>query len=115
MGRRWTASEIAAIIKAAWVDWQTGRVNRDFAVKQKERNVSDADIEQTLKSRATLICWYRYRGQPRYGFWHPRVKIFLAWRSAEEGLSSQFETCFRREDGQRYMEGLDAFERVRWR
>lgn len=115
MSRQWTASEITAIVKAATADWQAGRVNRDFALKQKERNISDAEIEQTLQSRATLICRYRYRGKLRCGFWHPRVKILLAWRPAEEGLSSQFETCFHREDGQKYMEDLDAFEPVRWR
>jgi len=114
VARRWTADETKQIQAAARADWEAGNVRRDFYAKQVERNISDSEIERTLKSKSTLICRYTDYGQPRYGFWHPHVRVVIAWLPAEEGFTSQLKSCFRRTDGDNYLSELEDFEPVRW-
>ena len=115
MARRWTAEEAAVIQMAALADWNAGKVGKEFSEKQLGRNVFDIDIERTLRGQSTLICHYTDYGQPRYGFWHPQVRVFIAWQSPEEGFRSQLKTCIRYEDGRGYMQRQDDFEPVRWK
>ncbi len=79
MRRTWTEGEAKRIQAAALADWAAGNVNKEFTEKQGERGVSDKDVERTLKSKSPLICRYTDYGQPRYGFWHPEVRVFIGW------------------------------------
>ena len=77
MARKWTGDEAKAIQAVALADWEAGNVVKEFSEKQGERDVSNRDIERTLKSKSTLICQYTHHAQPRFGFWHPEVRIFI--------------------------------------
>lgn len=112
MARQWTAEEVAAIQAAALADWEAGNVVKEFSEKQWERGVSDRDIERTLKSKSTLICRYTDYGQPRYGFWHPEVRVFIGWQPAEARFRSEVKTCIRQDDGRAYMQRQTDFEAV---
>lgn len=114
MTRRWTAEEAKAIQAAARADWEAGNVNKEFTEKQRERGVSDKDMERTLKSNSTLICRYTHHGQPRFGFWHPEVRMWIAWQPAEAGLQSELKSCITDiKDGFAYGRRRDDFELVR--
>jgi hypothetical protein len=114
MRRAWTADEAKAIQAAARADWETGNVNKEFTEKQGERGVSDKDVERTLKSNSTLICRYTHHGQPRFGFWHPQVRTWIAWQPAEAGLPSELKSCITDiKDGFAYGRRRDDFELVR--
>lgn len=110
----WTAEEARQIQEAAHADWNAGNVVKEFSEKQLERSVSDMDIYQTLRSKSTLICRYTHHSQPRFGFWHPRVKMWIAWQPAEEGLRSELKSCISNiRDGLAYGQRRDDFELVR--
>ena len=114
MVQEWTKDKIAAIQAAVLADWEAGNVVKEFSEKQWERSVSNRDIERTLKSKSTLICRYTHHGQPRFGFWHPQVRMWIAWQPAEEGLRSELKSCIPDiKDGLAYGRRRDDFKLVR--
>jgi hypothetical protein len=110
-----TDEDSAAIQVAVLADWEAGNVHRDFYAKQVERNIADLEIERTLRSKSMWICRYSDFGQARLGFWHPQVRVVMVWRPAEAGFRSKMKSCFRRNNGDDYLEGQDDFEPVRWK
>ncbi len=103
-----------AVQAAALADWEGGNVVKEFSEKQRERRVSDRDIERTLKSKSALICRYSHHGQPRFGFWHPQVRMWIAWQPAEEGLQSELKSCIHDiKDGLAYGQHRDNFKLIR--
>ncbi len=110
------ADEAKAIQAAVLADWEAGNVVKEFSEKQWERRVSDRDIERTLKSKSTLICRYTWEGWPRFGFWHPQVKVVIVWQPPEGGLRSELKSCIvPRKNGTEYLQRQSDFEPVRWK
>jgi hypothetical protein len=108
MQKRTAEEQARAAQEAALADFQTGRVAKEFTAKCLERHIFDKDIERALKSHSSGVWRYTHLGQPRYGFWHPRTKVFVAWQPREEGFQNELKTCFRESDGLRYMGKQEA-------
>jgi hypothetical protein len=115
MARTRTAEEAKATQAAALADWEAGNVNKEFSEKQWERNVSDKDVERTLKGKSVLICRFTWQELPRFGFWHPQVKVVIIWQPAESGLGSELKSCIvPKKNGPEYLQRQSDFEPVRW-
>lgn len=110
MAQQTSADKIQAAALRAWIE---GRLNKEFTAKQRDRGISDADIERVLKSNAALIGKYRHHDQPRYGFWHPETGVFVAWQPAVEGDRDELKTCFIAVNGDSYMRERQDFTPVR--
>lgn len=115
MSRHQTRPKHEAIVAAVLTDWEAGNLSKEFKVKQRDRGISDAQIERTLKGKASLIGRYTDHGRPRYGFWHLQTQVFVAWQPAEAGFASQLKACFREKDGRTYMRNRRNFQVVRWK
>jgi hypothetical protein len=116
MTRQWAAEEAATVQAGALVDWEEGNVNKEFSEKQWERGVSNRDVERTLKSKSTLICRYTHHGQPRFGFWHPQVKVVIVWQPPESGLRRELKSCIiPKRNGTEYLRRQRDFKPVRWK
>ena len=75
-------------------DWLTGNISNEFYDKTADRAFSQTDVERVLKSSSSGVWRYRDFDQPRFGFWHPAIELFVAWQPAEEGRKSEIKTAF---------------------
>lgn len=80
---------------AALQAWEEGHLGKEFTSKLQDRGLDDSDVHQVLRSKGSYIAKYTDNGQPRYGFWHPGSKTFVAWQPNEQGYESEFKTCIK--------------------
>lgn len=108
----WRPETVARLVARVIREFNEGRYGKDFEAKLVERNIPLWAIKDTLSSKRTYIALYRddYDGMRRIGFWHPELKLFVAWRP---GKRSVFKTCFRRDRGVEYMQRLDESRPIR--
>ncbi len=98
----WQPRTVSKLIGRAVHEFKKGRYSKDFEAKLVERGISDQIILDTISSKRSYIVKYRdrYDRMLRIGFWHPRIRIFVAWKP---GPKSAFKTCFWRKEGLKYM------------
>jgi len=74
----WREEIVDGIVAAAKADWQQGRLSRKFEGVLVERSVGRGDVTVTLSKRSIVIFYY-HEGYERFGFYHPRLNLFIAW------------------------------------
>lgn len=99
----WRLETIARLRRRVVSEFQEGRYHREFEAKMQDRHIIPAMVIETLRSARTYIVSYREARDRtrRIGFWHPRIKLFVAWKPGRE---SRITTCFRKENGLYYIE-----------
>jgi hypothetical protein len=108
----WPPEAVAELVAQAVADYQEGKFSRDFVDKLADRGIPLQAVIGTVANRQSLIVEYADRRDDsrRIGFWHPRLKYFVAWKP---GTDSRYMTCFWREDGLAYAQRLSDSRPIR--
>ncbi|MCS6859575.1 MAG: hypothetical protein NZT92_04550 [Abditibacteriales bacterium] len=97
----WREEIVNGIVAAAQADWQQGRLHRKFEDDMADRKIGRNDVVVTLSKRSIII-FYCYDGRERFGFYHPRLNLFIAWSPA--AVVGRLLSLFHPRPGRNYLD-----------
>jgi len=111
--REWSKRWVSWLLTTIINDWRTERVSRDFFAKLQDRRFNRQQVWTAITSPESYIGRYWYAGN-RVGFWHPRSRLFIAWKPNGLYSSSRIMTGFYyHSDGVAYMQKFVPFREIR--
>ena len=110
--REWSARWIRWLKDAVVSDWREERVSRDFFDKMQVRRFTRQQVWTAITSSESYIGRYWYDSN-RVGFWHPRSRLFIAWKPNALYSPSRIMSGFYHSDGVAYMQKFTPFREIR--
>ncbi len=106
----WDEEIVTAVVKAVRRDLENEAVSPDWWDKLHERGITRGDLNATVSKQSFIGFYIDKSGQQRFGFYHRRLNVFVAWRPL---LPSQIKTAFKPRKREKYLEEeLNFYEPV---
>ena len=111
--QEWPRRYLRSLLRRIIANWREERVSIDLYDKLADRHISKQNMWTTLTSPESYIARYWYYNGNRVGIWHPRTRIFVAWKPCRGRSPSRIMTAFRHPNGVRYMQSFPPFREIR--
>ena len=100
------------LLRTSSDDWRNERVSRDFFDKMQDRGFARRQVGATISSSESYIGRYWHNGN-RVGLWHPRNRLFIAWKPNSFRSLSRIMSGFFVFDGLDYLTSQIDFREIR--
>jgi len=110
--REWSGRWTRWLVNAVTDDWRAERISRDFIAKLQDRHIARQQVWAAITSPESYIGRYWHNGN-RVGFWHPRSRLFVAWKPNHISSPGRLMSAFFVPNGVDYLNRQIAFREIR--